>query len=773
MKKYVIERVKILLGFLFVLCVGAAFCLIRPAAAEEKSGINLGALRFAEGEFAMAEGASVRVVGDGKNGLRFIAGFKDGFDMTGVTAFGMLIGPQDLIEESLDMDDFSAGNAVNIAYTAKEEAATYLFDAQSAEGVSYKVFGGSLSNIYIGNYDRVFTGLAYYVKGGETFYAASGDSNDRSAALVAGAAMKDPSFQYNSDEVKSIVQSYADKYQVQNGSFVYGLSGWTAAADQDGLELGFVVDRVNAGKDGVYSYMTADYGTVSEKLFSFANTSQAEQGINNEEATGTLTSSPFIVGENAWLTLSWGGSYNGHVSLQIRDYDTDKLLFGYDNSTANTATEAATVPRAVNMAGLGLEGKAVYLVFDDNGASNSGYGGIVVSDIVTCAAECPAEALDLTTTLRNGSFTSGLDGWTASSDSDEPLGFVVDKANAYFGGAYGYMPSDYGTVSAKLFSFANTAAAGEQDNNESVTGTLISSPFFITEQYINMSWGGGVNDKGDVRLEVREYGNDSVLETFYNHDNNSNALQGATIKRSFDVSAHNGKLVYLAFVDEATANDYGGIVVSDIVVNAAQPLAGAGYSASLANGHFDGGLNGWTMTTDPSSEPNASQLGFVVDRINAGKHTSAYPYMCENYNTIGAKLFSFANTSQGAENINMELATGTLRSSEFVVNPNAWLTLSWGGGANGNIYLDIYKQDGTSVATYNNVVEGTSSTEAATLRRAVDLAGLGLEGEVVYIVFRDTPGKNYSGIVVSDITTTAATACPEGYTELTAISSAE
>ena len=118
MKKYVIERARVLLSLLFVLCVGAAFCLIRPAAAEEKSGINLGALRFAEGDFAMAEGASVRVVGDGKNGLRFIAGFKDGFDMTGVTDFGMLIGPQDLIEESLDMEDVTEGRAGYIAYTA-------------------------------------------------------------------------------------------------------------------------------------------------------------------------------------------------------------------------------------------------------------------------------------------------------------------------------------------------------------------------------------------------------------------------------------------------------------------------------------------------------------------------------------------------------------------------------------------------------------------------------------------------------------------------------
>ena len=421
MKKYVIERARALLSLLFVLCVGAAFCLIRPAAAEEKSGINLGALRFAEGEFAMAEGASVRVVGDGKNGLRFIAGFKDGFDMTGVTAFGMLIGPQDLIEESLDMDDVSADNAVNIAYTA-DEAADYLFDAQSAEGEAYKVFGGSLSNIYIGNYDRVFTGLAYYVKGGETYYAAvSGDSNDRSAEHVAEAALIDPAFESNTDEVKSIVHSYADKYQLQNGSFLYGMNGWTAAADQDGLELGFVVDKANHYPGAEYGYMCDEYGTASEKVFSFVNTdtinegdTQEEKEINHESVSGTLTSSLFVVKEGAWLTFSWGGGGNGDVLLNICKED-GTIVATYDNIYNNgSSLKAKTLKRAVDLGGLNLAGETVYLVFEDNSTSN--YGGIVVSDIVTDATECPADAMEIAehgSYILNADFEDGnLNGWT-------------------------------------------------------------------------------------------------------------------------------------------------------------------------------------------------------------------------------------------------------------------------------------------------------------------------------------------------------------------------
>ena len=766
-----------LLSFLFLLFVSLSFVTSFAAKAETPAEPenSVGTFSFAEGDFAMVNGASLRIAGD-YNGLRFMAGFKETetFDMSKVVSFGMLIGPSDLVGERLDKGDVTEGNAVDINYeNTPEDGKKYLYNASDAEGNIYKVFGGSLTNIYINNYDRDFVGVAYYETATETVYASvNGTENVRSLSAVAGNAKNSAEYAEGDDSVRYLIDSYANKNSLGNGSFKYGLNGWTTenVTDQDnqGRPLGYVVDRVNAGagEGNKYWYICADYGTESDKLFSFANTVQNENDENSERVTGALKSSPFVVADGAWMTFSWGGGENTGITIEIRDENTDEVLFVYDNTFENSGKAAATVKRAINLGGLGLSGKAVYIVFRDN--ATGGYGGIVVSDIVTDALSCPDGYTDLTSLLRNGSFAFGTDGWSMSYDGERPLGFVVSKTNNYVGGVYEYMTADYGTLADKVFSFVNTDdASNGQINNESVKGTLKSSPYIVAENsYINMSWGGGVG--GDVRLEIRKYSDDSVLATYYNTDNNTNALQGATIKRSFDTSSYAGELVYLAFVDDSTSN-YGGIVVSDITVNAAERIAGEGFSASVANGSFTtGNLDGWDMQ---SADPDGGdrQLGFVVGRTNVGKDT-VYHYMCADYGTVSNKLFSFANTDQNAADINHEKVTGTLKSSVFVVNPGAWMTFSWGGGEDGNIYMKLYHaSDDSFIASFNNLTETAIDAQAHTMKRAINLSELVSAGEKIYIVFEDTTGEKYGGIVVSDIVTSAES-CPEGYTALTKLS---
>ncbi len=766
-----------LLSFLFVLFVSMSLVPSFAAKAETPAEPenSVGTFSFAEGDFAMVNGASLRIAGD-YNGLRFMAGFKEPFDMDKVESFGMLIGPSDLVGDELNKEDADATNkrAVDINYAnTAEDGKKYLYNAADAEGNKYKVFGGSLTNIYIDNYDRGFVGVAYYetTEGKIVYASVSGTENVRSLTSVAETAKTEGNYADESDSVKYLIDSYANKHALGNGSFIYGLNGWTTenVTDQEnqGRPLGFVVGRTNVGKDTVYPYMCADYGTESDKLFSFANTVQNENNENSEKVTGALKSSPFVVADGAWMTFSWGGGENTGITIEIRDEITDEVLFVYDNTFENSDKAAATVKRAINLGGLGLSGKAVYIVFRDN--ATGGYGGIVVSDIVTDALSCPDGYTDLTSLLRNGSFAFGLDGWSMSYDGEKPLGFVVNKTNNYVGGVYEYMTADYGTLADKVFSFVNTDdASNGQINNESVKGTLKSSPFIVAENsYINMSWGGGVI--GDVHLEIRKYSDDSVLATHYNTDNNTNALQGATIKRSFDTSSYAGKLVYLAFVDNSTANNYGGIVVSDITVNAAEKIAGEGYSASVANGSFTtGNLDGWDMqSVDPDGKDR--QLGFVVGRTNVGKD-NFYHYMCADYGTVSKKLFSFANTDQNAADINHEKVTGTLKSSVFVVNPGAWMTFSWGGGGDGNIYMKLYRaSDDSFIASFNNLTETAIDPQAHTMKRAINLSELVSAGEKIYIVFEDTEGGNYSGIVVSDIVTNVKS-CPDGYTVLTKLS---
>lgn len=411
---------------LLLFCTMLSFVGFKKTVKAESSAISA-SYTFAEGDFAMANGASVRIADDA-NGLRFLAGFKSTFNFENLGAFGMLIGPTDLVGEVLDEEDVTAGRAVDISYTA-EEAAAYLFDVTGTNGETYRMFGGSLTNIYVNNYNRNFTAIAYYEKQGVRTYAAVNDGeNVRSMAAVASKIVEnDQIFETYSDTAKALLESYSNKYQVQNGSFLYGMNGWTATSS-DGRELGFIVDKANHYPGAEYGYMCDDYGTASEKVFSFVNTdtinegdTQAEKEINHESVAGTLTSSLFVVKEGAWLTFSWGGGVNGDVLLKICKED-GTIVATYDNIYNNVSSlKARTLKRAVDLGGLNLAGETVYLVFEDNSTSN--YGGIVVSDIVTDATECPADAMEIAvhgSYILNGGFEDGnLNGWTYQKGTDD------------------------------------------------------------------------------------------------------------------------------------------------------------------------------------------------------------------------------------------------------------------------------------------------------------------------------------------------------------------
>lgn len=419
MNKVNVKRFIPLLISLFALCfalswIGAA----AKARAEGETEPSVGKYTFAEGEFAMADGASVRLAGDA-NGLRFLAGFRSGFDMSKVTGFGMLIGPKDLVGGTLDETAVEKGAAVDIKYSA-EEAEKYLFRAEGQDGVEYEVFGGSLTNVYINNYNRDFVGLAYYeTEEGRTYAAANEGENVRSLTYVAEKIIEGGKLETYGGTARALIESYSDKYQVMNGSFAYGMAGWLSDGE-NGRELGFVVGRENKFAGAEYGYMCDDYGTESEYVYSFVNTDkinegteQSEKEINHEKVTGTLTSSPFVVKEGAWLTFSWGGGVNGDVLLKICSAEDDSVLAVYDNLYQNAGPlQGRTLKRAVDLSE--FAGRAAYLVFEDNSTAN--YGGIVVSDIVTNATECPANAMELApqgSYILNAGFEDGnLNGWT-------------------------------------------------------------------------------------------------------------------------------------------------------------------------------------------------------------------------------------------------------------------------------------------------------------------------------------------------------------------------
>ena len=538
-----VKRNVLFLISLLLFCTMLSFVGFKKTVKAESSAISAN-YTFAEGDFAMANGASVRIADDA-NGLRFLAGFKSTFSFENLGAFGMLIGPTDLVGEVLDEEDVTAGRAVDISYTA-EEAAAYLFDVTGTNGETYRMFGGSLTNIYVNNYNRNFTAIAYYEKEGVRTYAAVNDGeNVRSMAAVASKIVEnDQIFGTYSDTAKTLLESYSNKYQVQNGSFLYGMNGWTATSS-DGRELGFIVDKANHYPGAEYGYMCDDYGTASEKVFSFVNTdtinegdTQAEKEINHESVSGTLTSSLFVVKEGAWLTFSWGGGGNGDVLLKICKEDGTVVAM-YDNIYNNAGSlQAKTLKRAVDLGGLNLAGETVYIVFEDNSTSN--YGGIVVSDIVTDATECPADAMEIAehgSYILNAGFEDGnLNGWTATEGEAFKTEYVANSDETFWD-----VQREFNAIGSKFF-------RGER--NEIARGKMSSASFVLGgDGYISFLFGGNGNKEVYVQFVEAETGIvlQKVTNDAFNDPNFSNNMNRVFV----DLHKHVGKTIYIEVVDNA------------------------------------------------------------------------------------------------------------------------------------------------------------------------------------------------------------------------------
>ena len=564
-----IKRTILLLISVWIFSVLFSFVAIKDTAKAEGEPRTSAKYTFADGEFAMANGAAVRIAPDA-NGLRFLAGFKEGFNFDNVSGFGMLIGPADLVDGSLDMEDVKLGNAVNISYTAAD-IETYLFNVTGTNGATYHMFGGSLTDIYVNNYNRDFMAIAYYYdKGGVLTYAKVNEGeNVRSLSTVASNFMEDDaSFAPHDDTVKALVESYANKYQVQNGSFLYGMNGWKAVSeDAEGAELGFIVDKENHYPGAVYGYMCDDYGTASDKVFSFVNTdtinegnSQPEKEINHESVSGTLTSSLFVVKEGAWLTFSWGGGGNGDVLLNICKED-GTVVATYDNIYNNgSSLKAKTLKRAVDLGGLGLAGETVYLVFEDNSTSN--YGGIVVSDIVTDATECPADAMEIAehgSYILNAGFEDGnLNGWTVVEGNFSAEKNILSD-ETFWGENIPYGKSG-------VYFFASTDAQ---------TGVLRSSTFTLGGSgSVSFKLGAAKNPElvyisfyamaDGVPKEIGRFSNDNFNDVGFPSLSQGMQIQNLIQYHFTFPSEYLGCEMYVEIVDRGT-QDYGFITLDSII----------------------------------------------------------------------------------------------------------------------------------------------------------------------------------------------------------------
>ncbi len=195
----------------------------------------------------------------------------------------------------------------------------------------------------------------------------------------------------------------------------------------------------------------------------------------------------------------------------------------------------------MDLGGLGLAGETVYLVFEDDSTLNSNYGGIVVSDIVTDAAECPADAMEIAehgSYFLNAGFEDGnLNGWTVTEGEAFNADYVADSSETFWADE-----REFHAVGNKFF---------RGENNEGATGKMRSASFVLGgDGYISFLFGG--NGEKEVYVQFVEAETGIVLQKVTNDAFQDPEMSNNMNRVFVDLHEHVGKTVYIEVVDNAT-----------------------------------------------------------------------------------------------------------------------------------------------------------------------------------------------------------------------------
>ncbi len=174
------------------------------------------------------------------------------------------------------------------------------------------------------------------------------------------------------------------------------------------------------------------------------------------------------------------------------------------------------------------------------------------------------------------------------------------------------------------------------------------------------------------------------------------------------------------------------------------------YQYRLYNGGFDLDLDGWTLDGTMDGEKNDAALGGISEATGYWENDSSGvdPLF---YND--GKFFS-AYAAGAAEG-----ATGTLRSSNFIVGGSGWITYKLGGARNiEQVYLEVVSADGAKRVTLPNF---DWSDNAGSLVRGctlvsyrTDLIEYGFSlGEEVYLLLTDNGANDYGLFFLDSVVT--------------------
>ena len=326
-------------------------------------------------------------------------------------------------------------------------------------------------------------------------------------------------------------------YDVFNGGFeLGGLQGWWNPGEPGqvtGADAFF--SGVAYGKDGAYLYSgVEDHGA----------------GNGREGNTGVLTSSVFEIGGSGYITYMLGGG-NSLCYVQIIDSTTGEILKRYRQQAREDAVLKTYVADLT-----AYIGRSVRIQLIDKATHD--WGCVSFDNVVAYNETKPEgiEAIDVKFELVNGSFESGLDGWTMNvteAGGLNTLGWVQSEEREE-----GWYNTNYDRKDgANLFTFLAVDGA----NCENTKGTLVSSTFVLNkDSYVSFRFGAA--GTREVRIELVA-ADGTVIAVFYNEAEGK--MNTEMYAYAYQYTGETTEC-FFRVVDDSVSN-YGCFVVDDFRVN--------------------------------------------------------------------------------------------------------------------------------------------------------------------------------------------------------------
>ena len=175
------------------------------------------------------------------------------------------------------------------------------------------------------------------------------------------------------------------------------------------------------------------------------------------------------------------------------------------------------------------------------------------------------------------------------------------------------------------------------------------------------------------------------------------------------------------------------------------------YQYRLYNGGFDLDLDGWTLNGMMDNEKNDAALGGISEATGYWENETVPPV----FNNDGKFFSAYAYTPGETER-----ATGTLRSSNFIIGGSGWITYKLGGAKNiEQVYLEVVSSSDDSkrvvLPNFDWSNNAGSLVRGCTLvSYRADLIEYGFTlGEEVYLLLTDNGANDYGLFFLDSVVT--------------------